>query len=52
MKSTVTIRCDDSIKERYNELYPYTLSRFLNKCLKLAISNKDWFIDIYFKEIK
>lgn len=48
MKTTVSCQCPKDIKERYNFLYPYTLSRFILQCIKLAIADKNFFDSVYF----
>lgn len=47
-KTTINCSCPPDIKSRYNELYPYTLSRFLINCIKLAIADKNFFDSVYF----
>lgn len=47
-KTTISCACPEDIKSRYNELYPYTLSRFLILCIKKAVSDKNFFDSVYF----
>lgn len=50
-KTTVSCQCPPDIKDRFQRLYPYTLSRFLILCMKKALKDKTFFDNIYFGEI-
>lgn len=53
MKKTTTIcfRVPDEDKKKFQKLYPYSLSRFLYKCILCAIQDNQFFMKIFFKEI-
>lgn len=43
----VSFRLDKVTRDTFQKLYPYCLTRFIKKCILLAIKNKDFFIKIY-----
>ena len=47
-KTTVSCSCPPELKERFQFLYPYTLSRFLIQCIKMAVADKKFFDAVYF----
>lgn len=50
-KTTVSCQCPEDVKQMYNKLYPQTLSRFLVNCIRKAVNDKNFFIDIFFGEV-
>lgn len=47
-KTTISCQCPLNLRDKFQRLYPYTLSRFILKCIKLAISDKNFFDKVYF----
>lgn len=47
-KVGISCQIDKEIKNKYQRLYPYTLSRFLINAIKLAIKDKNFFDKVYF----
>lgn len=48
---TISFRCDKTTRDTFQRLYPYCLTRFIKKCILLAVKNKEFFQKVYFEEI-
>lgn len=46
----ISFRLDKNIRDNFQRLYPFCLSRFLRKCILAAIKNRELFNQIYFSE--
>lgn len=50
-KTTISCQCPPDLKDMYQRIYPYTLSRFLIKCIKKATNSKQFFESVFFEEL-
>lgn len=46
-----SMRIDTADRNKFQELYPYCLSRFIKICIKKAVKDKKFFQNIYFSEV-
>lgn len=47
---TVNFRCPERVRDSFQKIYPYTLTRFLVNAMRLALIDKDFFNRVYFDE--
>lgn len=50
-KDTIRVFVEKTTKDRYQMLYPNTMSRYLRNALKIACENKTLFQSIFFEEV-
>lgn len=48
----INVCVNKDLYEKYQRLYPYTLSNYIRKCLLVACTNKQLFESILFGDVK
>lgn len=48
-KKQINCSVPADILERYQKLYPQTLTKLINNCLKKAINDKNFFYNLFFE---
>lgn len=50
--SPVSFRCDSDLNNLFQKKYPYCLSQFLKRAMKLALNDKKFFDKVFFSEVE
>lgn len=47
---TVNFRCPEKVRDSFQKIYPFTMTRFLVNAMRLALNDRDFFQRVYFDE--
>lgn len=47
-KVTVNFRCPIRLRDNFQKLYPYCITRFIVNALKMALKNRSFFDSVFF----
>lgn len=51
VKSQIHLNIDDDLKKRFEQCYPHCRSRFIENCLKKALTDRNFFDKVFFMEL-